>query len=60
MSGGLADRVGRLEERLDHAESVLALHELKARYGELVDARFARGAPVAPDVRWGCPKARWC
>ena len=49
MTDELADRVGRLERRLDRAESVLALHDLKARYGELVDARFARGAPVAPD-----------
>ena len=50
MSDELADRVGRLEQRLDRAESVLALHDLKARYGELVDARFARGATVAPDL----------
>lgn len=45
----LTDRLDRLERRLDRAESALALHELKARYGELVDARFARGAPVDPD-----------
>jgi hypothetical protein len=50
VSDELAERVGRLELRLDRAESVLALHELKARYGELVDARFARGAPVAPEL----------
>jgi hypothetical protein len=50
MTDELADRVGRLEQRLDRAESVLALHDLKARYGELVDARFTRGAPVAPDL----------
>ena len=50
MSDELVDRVGRLEQRLDRAESVLALHDLKARYGDLVDARFARGAPVAPDL----------
>jgi hypothetical protein len=47
VSDGLDERVGRLERRLDRAESILALHELKARYGELVDARFVRGAPVA-------------
>ena len=28
---------------------MLALHDLKARYGDLVDARFSRGAVVAPD-----------
>ena len=47
MTGdGLEARLARLEARLDAAESVLALHDLKARYGEVVDARFARGAPV--------------
>jgi len=39
---GLEARLERLEARLDAAESVLALHDLKARYGEVVDARFAR------------------
>ncbi len=43
---GLAGRVEQLERRLEAAESVLALHHLKARYGELVDARFTRGAVV--------------
>ena len=47
MTGdGLEARLERLEARLDAAESVLALHDLKARYGEVLDARFARGAPV--------------
>ena len=47
MTGdGLEARLERLEARLDAAESVLALHDLKGRYGEVVDARFARGAPV--------------
>ncbi len=50
MSGdGAADRIDRIERRLDAVESVLALHELKARYGELVDARYARGALAGPD-----------
>ena len=31
-----------MEPRLDDAESVLAFLNLKARYGEVVDARFAR------------------
>ena len=46
---GPADRLDRIEQRLDRAESTLALHELKARCGDLVDARFERGAPVDPD-----------
>ncbi len=32
------------------AESVLAIHDLKARYGELVDQRFSRGRLVDPDT----------
>jgi hypothetical protein len=47
--GDLDARVERLERRLDVVESVLALHDLKARYGDLVDARFFRGAVVASD-----------
>jgi hypothetical protein len=42
----LAATVDRLAARVDRAESVLAIHDLKARYGELVDARFTRGRPV--------------
>ena len=42
----LAGRVDALARRVDAAESVLALHDLKARYATLVDARFARGAVV--------------
>jgi hypothetical protein len=42
----LGARVDALARRVDAAESTLALHELKARYAELVDARFARGAVV--------------
>jgi hypothetical protein len=40
------DRIDRLERRLDAAESVLAIQDLKARYATVVDARFARGAVV--------------
>jgi len=47
---GLGDRVDLLEARLDAAESVLAIHALKARYGELVDARFSRGAVVGDEA----------
>jgi hypothetical protein len=41
-------RVDDLARRVDTAESALALHELKARYARLVDARFERGAVVGP------------
>src|SRR5579863_432276 len=36
----------RLHERVDAVESVLAIEELKATYGELVDRRFSRGAVI--------------
>ncbi|MGD0881788.1 MAG: nuclear transport factor 2 family protein [Acidimicrobiales bacterium] len=42
----LTARVDQLAVRVDRAESVLAIYDLKARYGELVDARFTRGRPV--------------
>jgi len=45
----LTERVDRLAARVDAAESVLAIQSLKARYGELVDARFTRGGPLEAD-----------
>ena len=42
----LGARVDELAGRVDAAESRLALHDLKARYAGLVDARFTRGAVV--------------
>ena len=42
----LGARVDDLASRLDAAESVLALQDLKARYAGLVDARFVRGEVV--------------
>lgn len=36
-------RIDHLERRVDATESVLAIQQLKARYAELVDARFERG-----------------
>ena len=45
----LAQEVAGLRQRVEAAESVLQLHELKARYGELVDRRFSAGQ-VADDV----------
>ena len=45
----LTARVDALTARVEAAESVLAIQALKARYGEVVDARFAKGRPVAAD-----------
>ena len=44
----LAGRVDALEARLRAAEDVQAIHRLKARYAELVDARYARRGGVKP------------
>lgn len=41
-----SDRLRGLERRLDAAEAVLAIQNLKARYAALVDARFIRGVVV--------------
>jgi len=47
VTGDAADeRFDRLERRLDAAESVLAIQDLKARYAAVVDARFAKGSVV--------------
>jgi len=43
---GLRSEVAALRRRLEAAESVLAIHELKAHYGDLVDRRFERGEVV--------------
>lgn len=48
----VAADVAALHRRLDAAESVLAIHELKARYGELVDERFDRGSVVESARLW--------
>lgn len=40
----LAAELAALRARVDATEAVLAIHELKARYGDLVDRRFSRGA----------------
>ena len=39
----VSDHLRELERRLDAAEAVLAIQNLKARYAALVDARFIRG-----------------
>ncbi len=40
------EELDALRRRLDAAESVLAIQGLKARYGDLVDSRFATGRVV--------------
>ena len=45
----LAVELAELRRRVDACESVLAVQELKARYGDLVDQRFARGRVVDGD-----------
>lgn len=44
----LARRVEALEARVRAAEDVQAIHRLKARYAQLVDARYARRGGVKP------------
>jgi hypothetical protein len=46
----LADEVAGLRRRVEAAESVIQLQELKARYGELVDRRFSAGQVVDGDT----------
>ncbi len=45
----LAGELEALRRRVEAAEGVLQIQELKARYGELVDARCAGGTLAAPD-----------
>lgn len=44
----LERRLAALEARLADAEAVQAIQALKARYAELVDARYTRGAVAEP------------
>jgi len=46
----LTSEVAALRLRVEASESVLAIHALKARYGELVDRRFSMGAVVDADT----------
>lgn len=43
----LRAEVADLRRRVGATEATLAIHQLKARYGELVDRRFSRGRVVA-------------
>ena len=45
----LAAQVADLRARVEAAEGALAVQALKARYADLVDARYAGGAPVGPE-----------
>ena len=45
MADDLARRVEALEQRLRAVEDVQAIHRLKARYGQLVDARYDKKGP---------------
>ena len=42
----LALEIASLKRRVDSSESVLSIQKLKARYAELVDQRFSKGAVV--------------
>ena len=44
----LNQQVAELSQRLDATETVQAIHNLKARYAQLVDERYSRGK-VAPE-----------
>ena len=46
----LSAEVASLRRRVEATEAVLEIHSLKARYGELVDRRFAAGRVVDPDA----------
>ena len=45
-SEDVAVALADLRRRLERAEAVLAIHDLKARYAALVDERFARGSVI--------------
>lgn len=45
----LAAEVKELRARVEAAEAVLAVQDLKARYADLVDARYEGGGPVGPE-----------
>jgi hypothetical protein len=44
-TGDLAERVRELEARLRQVEDALAIQRMKARYGQLVDARYTKAGP---------------
>jgi len=46
----LAAELGELRARVEQAEAALAIHNLKARYAQLVDERYSRGSVAAPEL----------
>ena len=48
QEGELLERVRVLEARLAAVEAVQEIHNLKARYAELVDARYGKDGPRPP------------
>ena len=46
----LANEIAALRQRVHSSESVIAIQDLKARYGQLVDQRFSKGAVVDPET----------
>jgi hypothetical protein len=46
---GDANELASLRARLEALEAAEAIRRLKARYAELVDARYDRGGPLAPE-----------
>jgi hypothetical protein len=49
VSDDVLQRIERLEQRVAEVEAVQEIERLKARYAEIVDARYSRGAVVAPE-----------
>jgi hypothetical protein len=46
----LAAEIAALRARVEHTEAALAIHALKARYAQLVDERYVRGAVAPPEI----------
>jgi hypothetical protein len=46
----LAAEIAALRERVERVEASLAIQQLKARYAQLVDERYARGSVAAPEI----------
>ena len=46
----LAAEIAALRERVERAEAALAIHALKARYAQLVDERYVRGAVASAEI----------
>jgi hypothetical protein len=49
MSSALAEELAALRARVEALEAADAIRSLKARYAELVDARYEAGGPLPPE-----------